>query len=164
VKEETEKKFETGGEKAVGSLMFLRFLSPALVAPHQYGLASHPPSPPMQRKLVLVTKVLQNLANGVQFGSKEDFMTVLNSFLDENKTTTENFLTAIADEPSDWRSLLTEPVAIPQSVKDNALWSLRKILVNHKKVLFESLKADNEETLKKLEAVLADNAEPKLVE
>src|SRR4051794_21165933 len=39
VKEHVDEKFGSGGERSVGALMFLRFLSPALVAPQYYALS-----------------------------------------------------------------------------------------------------------------------------
>lgn len=57
---------------AVGGFMFLRFVCPALVAPDSFGLVRSVPTE-SRRAFVLVAKVLQNLANFVPFGSKEEF-------------------------------------------------------------------------------------------
>ena len=38
----------------------------------------------MRRALILVSKALQQLANGMSFGAKEEYMTILNPFLDLN--------------------------------------------------------------------------------
>lgn len=72
---------------SVGALFFLRFLSPALLYPERFGfgppsccriICSHaltePPSPAARRGLVLISKLLQNVANGVEFGAKESCM------------------------------------------------------------------------------------------
>jgi hypothetical protein len=56
--------------KAVGGFLFLRFVCPALTAPHAYGLLPAPPSPSCQRQLVLIGKIIQNLANLTQPGAK----------------------------------------------------------------------------------------------
>jgi hypothetical protein len=53
--------------KAVGGFLFLRFICPALTAPHAYGLLQNPPNPVCQRQLVLIGKVIQNLAKFVLF-------------------------------------------------------------------------------------------------
>ena len=55
-----------------------------------------PPGVELQRQLVLLSKVLQNLANGVRFGKKEDFMIKLNHFIDENITPLYNFYDTIS--------------------------------------------------------------------
>ena len=50
-----------------------------------------PPSKELRRTLVLVTKVLQNMSQGVKFGDKEAFMTQFNTLLDENKNKMDRF-------------------------------------------------------------------------
>jgi hypothetical protein len=56
--------------KAVGGFFFLRFACPALTAPHAYGLLENPPNESCQRQLVLIGKVIQNLANMTMPGTK----------------------------------------------------------------------------------------------
>jgi len=70
--------------KAIGSFLFLRFIVPAICAPHVYGIYKDPPNDSTQRKLILLSKVLQNLANEAQFGNKEPYMATLNDFLVQN--------------------------------------------------------------------------------
>ena len=41
-------------------------------------------SPGVRRGLVMISKVLQNLANGIEFGCKEAHMAILNPFIIEN--------------------------------------------------------------------------------
>jgi hypothetical protein len=65
-------RFPAHALSAIGGFMFLRFICPALVAPDSFGLIRSVP-PESRRALVLVAKVLQNLANFVPFGSKEEF-------------------------------------------------------------------------------------------
>jgi hypothetical protein len=60
--------------KAVGGFLFLRFIGPAICAPHAYGLLPSPPNTICQRQLVLIGKVIQNLANMTMPGVKETFM------------------------------------------------------------------------------------------
>ncbi|KNC47522.1 fibronectin type III domain-containing protein [Thecamonas trahens ATCC 50062] len=77
-------KFPTVGTTPTNSYLFLRFLNPAISAPEAFGVLPNPPSREERRQLILVTKVLQNLANGVLFGTKERFMVQLNPFLNTN--------------------------------------------------------------------------------
>ncbi len=49
----------------------LRFVCPAVAAPDSFKLRDAPLSKEVRRRLVLVSKLLQNLANDVLFGDKE---------------------------------------------------------------------------------------------
>ncbi|KAF8943228.1 Ras GTPase activating protein ira2 [Haplosporangium gracile] len=78
---------------AVGGFIFLRFLCPAIVAPESDGLLHAPiENTKVRRGLLLITKVIQNLANNVLFGAKEPFMIVLNTFLTSNIHKVTRFL------------------------------------------------------------------------
>lgn len=71
----------------LGGLLFLRFICPALVAPHTMGLT--PDGAPLgkreHRALVLVAKLLQSLANGVDGPRGEMYMTPFAPFLTRNR-------------------------------------------------------------------------------
>ncbi|KAF9111158.1 Ras GTPase activating protein ira2 [Mortierella sp. AM989] len=78
---------------AVGGFIFLRFLCPAIVAPESDGLLQVPiENAKVRRGLLIITKVIQNLANNVLFGAKEPFMIVLNTFLTSNIHKVTRFL------------------------------------------------------------------------
>jgi hypothetical protein len=49
-----------------------------------------------KRTLTLIAKILQNLANGVRFGRKEPFMTVMNPFISDNLENIKRFFDDIA--------------------------------------------------------------------
>jgi len=68
--------------------MFLRFFCPAIVAPRNFGLVEDVPSQSLVRGLILVTKVLQNLAN-LQIFQKEPYMMDMNGFIQANISTME---------------------------------------------------------------------------
>lgn len=55
-----------------------------------------PPNDATQRKLVLLSKVLQNLANGIHFGVKEEYMRNLNDFITENLPILHKFFDEIS--------------------------------------------------------------------
>ncbi|ETN06967.1 hypothetical protein PPTG_12940 [Phytophthora nicotianae INRA-310] len=72
----------------LGGLVFLRFLCPALVVPHKMNLTPENAAPDkqMQRTLVLLAKLMQSLANNVEYStSTESFMVPFNSFLARNR-------------------------------------------------------------------------------
>lgn len=72
----------------LGSFLMLRYINPAIAAPENAGLlpqtgrtAGQPLTPRARRNLLLITKVLQNMSNGVLFTQKEQYMLPLNGFL-----------------------------------------------------------------------------------
>lgn len=88
LREEAEKKFadeENAGFLAVGGLLFLRFISPALVSPTVNQLYVGTLTPNSQRTLTLISKIMQQLANDIDFGVKEPFMEPANVFLKKNR-------------------------------------------------------------------------------
>ncbi|KAH8677702.1 GTPase-activator protein for ras-like GTPase [Xylariales sp. PMI_506] len=85
---------------AVGAFVFLRFFCPAIVAPEVEGLVDAAPSKEMRRGLLLIAKVIQNLANNVLFGAKEPYMYPLNDFLTQNIYKVTTFLRAISVPPN----------------------------------------------------------------
>ena len=60
-------RFPQAGYQAVGTVIFLRFINPVLVSPHEYGLVDMEPTPKMKRGLTLMCKILQNIANNLVF-------------------------------------------------------------------------------------------------
>ena len=83
----------------IGGFLFLRFFCPAIVAPEAYQLVQEAPSMASRRGLVLVSKGLQNLSNGIQFGSKEEYMMPMNQFIVSNLHNVRQFLEKIAVMP-----------------------------------------------------------------
>jgi Ras GTPase-activating protein 1 len=71
--------------RAVSGFIFLRLICPAILNPRMFNLVGEPPPPAASRSLVMVAKCLQNLANLVEFGSKESYMEVVNPFILKNK-------------------------------------------------------------------------------
>jgi len=87
VKERFPQMVESHRYAFMGAIIFLRYICPALVVPHVHNVVKTPPPRHVSRGLLLVSKILQNLANSVEFGDKEQFMTVLNPFLIQNRLT-----------------------------------------------------------------------------
>ncbi|GLB36154.1 putative gtpase activating protein [Lyophyllum shimeji] len=67
--------------QSVSAFCFLRFIVPAILHPHLFGLCPGLPSPPVQRSLTLIAKVIQSLANLNSSQQKEEFMRGLKDFL-----------------------------------------------------------------------------------
>lgn len=82
----------------VGGFYLLRFVNPAVVTPQAFMLVEAKLSANARRNLTLLAKILQNLANNIQFGGvKEFYMAPLNSVLDSNKPRINNFLEKLTD-------------------------------------------------------------------
>ena len=61
---------------------FLRIIVPFITSPDGFGLYHRPIDQSGRRNLILVGKVLQNLANDTLFGAKEAYMVGMNPFMD----------------------------------------------------------------------------------
>ncbi|KAG5954004.1 hypothetical protein E4U53_002877 [Claviceps sorghi] len=89
-------RFPNAKYTAVGAFVFLRFFCPAIVAPETDNLVSTSPTKEMRRGLLLIAKIIQNLANNVLFGTKEPYMFPLNPFLVQNIHIVTGFLREIS--------------------------------------------------------------------
>ncbi|EPT04342.1 hypothetical protein FOMPIDRAFT_43939 [Fomitopsis schrenkii] len=67
--------------QSVSAFCFLRFMVPAILHPHLFGLWPGLPDARVQRSLTLIAKVIQNLANLNSSVQKEDFMRGVKDFL-----------------------------------------------------------------------------------
>ena len=77
----------------IGGFFLLRFINPAIVTPQAFMLVDTKLSPNTRRNLTLFAKVMQNIANNVEFGGvKEAYMAPLNSVLDRNRERMNEFL------------------------------------------------------------------------
>jgi len=79
--------------RAVGGFIFLRFFCPALISPKNYDLIDEQPDIDFARDLTLIAKVVQNIANFIEFSSlKEPFMEPINSFVTSHFDSMKQFL------------------------------------------------------------------------
>lgn len=111
---------------AVGAFIFLRFFCPAIVAPDSEGLIDIEPTKEMRRGLMLIAKIIQNLANNVLFGAKESYMVPLNDFLTVNICEVITFLRNISIPPK------TQEVTRPlESFDFGSSVALHRFLYDH---------------------------------
>eukprot|EP01107_Rhizomastix_libera_P015551 TRINITY_DN591_c0_g1_i2.p1 TRINITY_DN591_c0_g1~~TRINITY_DN591_c0_g1_i2.p1 ORF type:complete len:693 (-),score=124.54 TRINITY_DN591_c0_g1_i2:35-2089(-) len=96
IKEVIGQRFPNYVYKAIGAFIFLRFYNTGITVPESFGLMQTPPKQSARRQLILLSKVLQNLANGVKFGAKETFMTKLNGFIISNQEKLKAFYDKIS--------------------------------------------------------------------
>ncbi|GAM24112.1 hypothetical protein SAMD00019534_072870 [Acytostelium subglobosum LB1] len=99
IQQRVEKKFPEMKTTVIGGFMFLRFICPAIVAPEVFGLIQNTPTVESRRGLVLVSKLLQNLANEMPFGGiKEEYMIYLNEFISSNSAKINVYFNELAYE------------------------------------------------------------------
>jgi hypothetical protein len=82
----------------VGGFVFLRFFCPVVVAPETINIVRDP-NVRTRRNLILIAKVLQNLANGVPAhgAQKEDYMRVCDPFIREHSPRNLAYVKALVD-------------------------------------------------------------------
>ena len=96
-------KFPASQLSSVGGFVFLRFLCPAIISPEQVGLGDRADarSPDARRVLVLASKVLQNIANGITSSGKEDFMEAMNKYVSSAAGRLSAFFEQLVAVPAD---------------------------------------------------------------
>lgn len=99
-------KYPSSSTLAVGGFIILRFFNPAITSPDHFSLLSNSSinSRDMRRALVLISKIIQNLANNVLFGAKEPFMVSLNSIVTSNRDRIADFLNSLSALPDESKS------------------------------------------------------------
>jgi len=88
----------------VGGFLMLRLVNPTLVTPDAYGIVPRGSiSATARRNLTLLSKVIQNLSNNIPFGSKEEYMTPMNSFIEKNADKMKQFFSQNHQRPQTTR-------------------------------------------------------------
>jgi hypothetical protein len=154
--------------RAIGGFYFLRLICPALMAPQVYGLLEEPPHPVptqlshnsrriqhrcfdrsptlrstlqmAQRQLILISKVIQNLANDTLPGAKEEYMEKLNAFITSNKPTLERFYSRIMDNPENGKDAHLLPV--PEHAREEALIAIHNFLAQNLEAVEKAIREE----------------------
>jgi len=110
---EVKERFPENVNTTIGGFIFLRLFCPAVSSPEAYGIVEEPPGADSRRLLILITKVLQNLSNDVEFGSKEPYMTKMNDFIQSNRPK----LTSFYDNLLQPMAKPNVPCELPKNIK-----------------------------------------------
>jgi len=137
-------RFPENVNTTIGGFIFLRFFCPAISSPEAYGILEEPPTPQARRLLILITKVLQNLSNDVEFGSKEPYMAKMNDFIQSNRLKLTAFYEKLI-KPSVKQSTETQ---IPKNMKPVSL----AVIANHIRQNIDSI--EDPELKKRLDAIV----------
>eukprot|EP01122_Echinamoeba_exundans_P010337 TRINITY_DN3848_c0_g1_i2.p1 TRINITY_DN3848_c0_g1~~TRINITY_DN3848_c0_g1_i2.p1 ORF type:complete len:338 (-),score=98.21 TRINITY_DN3848_c0_g1_i2:86-1099(-) len=155
--------------RGIGGFLFLRLICPAITAPHAYGLLAEPPLESSQRQLILIGKVIQNLANLTMPGVKEVFMQKMNDFFVRNIVRIRKFYDEVLATPVA-PDVVTDYVPADPVAYDNALQTLWAHIRNYHPKLMEAaqklqpdeISQNAVESLKELQELYA-NVHPKKV-
>jgi len=134
----------------VGGFIMLRLINPSLVAPESYGMLplGKNPSAKARRNLILLSKLLQNLSNDVEFGVKEPHMAVVNEFIVGNRDVMIEFLRKVATDPlaeegkeewADCKTLVVKPIVDITMLDLKELNFLHRLLVQYREELVKML-------------------------
>jgi len=152
VESKVSAKFPNAVQTALGGFVFLRFINPAICNPETYGM--HPGlSDRVRREVVLITKVLQNLANQVEFGAKEPFMAKLNSFIVSNRDELAKFYRQVTTNPQRTDKNSSD-VEVPLNIKTNALLALYNQYDLNQNKVFDNLRSSKDPKAEESSAVL----------
>ncbi len=82
----------------ISASIFLRLICPAILSPNLFNLTQEYPQEKAARKLTLVAKTLQTIANFSKFGGKESYMSFdkMNDFVEEHTSLMREFLRNIS--------------------------------------------------------------------
>ncbi|KAJ4486138.1 GTPase activating protein [Lentinula aciculospora] len=115
IRELVEERFSSSGNSAlqekrdlrwqgVSAFCFLRFIVPAILNPHLFHLYPGLPTPPVQRSLTLIAKVIQSLANLNYTVQKEEFMRGVKPFLTDSVPSMVDYIVVVSTPVKDTRT------------------------------------------------------------
>jgi len=140
---EVVKRFPDSRHTSVGGFIFLRFFCPVILSPDANGIVeSSSLDQDARRALILISKSLQNLANGIQFGAKESYMNDMNKFISDNLEECRGFLDELAKVPN---ATDYTPLATVEEVRSKQLPSIHKLLIKNLEKITKSLAQNNEQ-------------------
>lgn len=124
---------------AVGTVIFLRFINPAIVSPQEMGIVGKQVPPSVKRGLMLMSKILQNIANHVEF-SKEQHMLPFNDFLRAHFEIGRRFFIQIASDCE----TVDQASHSMSFISDANVLALHRLLWNHQERIGDYLSSSRD--------------------
>ncbi|XP_045482705.1 neurofibromin [Harmonia axyridis] len=124
---------------AVGTVIFLRFINPAIVSPQEMGIVMKQVPTPVKRGLMLMSKILQNIANHVEF-SKEQHMLPFNYFLRAHFEIGRRFFIQIASDCE----TVDQTSHSMSFISDANVLALHRLLWNHQEKIGDYLSSSRD--------------------
>ncbi|XP_065165550.1 neurofibromin isoform X2 [Atheta coriaria] len=124
---------------AVGTVIFLRFINPAIVSPQEMGIVTKQVQPAVKRGLMLMSKILQNIANHVEF-SKEQHMLSFNDFLRAHFEHGRRFFIQIASDCE----TVDQTAHSMSFISDANVLALHRLLWNHQEKIGDYLSSSRD--------------------
>ncbi|KAJ3432596.1 ras gtpase-activating protein [Anaeramoeba flamelloides] len=135
-----EDRFPELVHQSLGGLMILRYFTPAIAACDQFGVLDEEYlSDDTVRMLVLVAKVLQNLANGALFGVKEEYMISLNDFIESNMDVMSQYLDSVSTLYDNEDEEMVTPSPLPKDVHELSIAIVHEYLANNRSDIINKL-------------------------
>ncbi|KAL6067852.1 Ras GTPase activating protein ira2 [Balamuthia mandrillaris] len=152
--EQVQSRFPDAQNLALGAIIFLRFVCPAIVSPESYGIVGEGDcKPPTRRFLILVTKILQNLVNEVTFGEKEEYMVCMNPFLAKHGSKMSDFYDKVLKIKPE---TTLDNAAIMRRVPDKIYLDVFQYINNHCDTVCSGLPDDLSERLRTIVSELQE--------
>ena len=101
IKESVRRRFPSDPDApyiSISGFLFLRFFAPAVLGPKLFKMCNDYTDAKTSRTLTLLAKMLQNIANLVEFGQKESYLLDANPFIREKIPAMKEYL----DDVSTW--------------------------------------------------------------
>ena len=114
----------------LGGFLFLRFFCPAIVSPTSFGLIPERKlCQSAQRGMILAAKVIQAMANGIEFEEGSP-LEPMNAYMVDKKEVMAGFLSAfpVAPNPTD----MPEPIQPAEALVKSAVITLKEVVLEHK--------------------------------
>ncbi|CAH2003701.1 unnamed protein product [Acanthoscelides obtectus] len=124
---------------AVGTVIFLRFINPAIVSPQEMGIVNKQVPGSVKRGLMLMSKILQNIANHVEF-SKEQHMLPFNDFLRSHFEIGRRFFIQIASDCE----TVDQTSHSMSFISDANVLALHRLLWNHQEKIGDYLSSSRD--------------------
>ena len=75
----------------IASFTFSRYFVAGITVPDSYGIVKMKPEMQVRRKLLLVAKVISNISTNTKFGDEEEYLRVMNDYLESKQQQIENY-------------------------------------------------------------------------